>query len=185
MDRSSKKAGCIATGTDLDHCVSSSGGLDEDRYGNKLAPMSLDTLKKFIAACEGLPFIVKGVLSVQDALLAAEAGASAIVLSHHHNIFPFAVPPLMVLPEIRKAVGGNLMVFVDGQINDGYDAFKAITLGADGVLVGRSLLGYLVKNGKEGVCEYLSAMNNQMKGIMARTCTSSIRKIDAAILRRL
>ena len=180
-----KKAGCIATGTDLDHCVSSSGGLDEDRYGNKLAPMSLETLKKYIAACEGLPFVVKGVLSVRDALLAAEAGASAIVLSHHHNIFPFAIPPLKVLPEIRKAVGKKLKIFADGQINDGYDAFKAMALGADGVLVGRALLSHLVKNGKEGVCEYLGTMGNQMKGMMARTCTPSIQKIDPAILRCL
>lgn len=87
-----------------------------------------------------LPFFLKGVMSVQDALLAAEAGAAGIVVSGHNNRFPCAIPPLRVLPDIREAVSGKLAILVDGGLNNGYDVFKALALGADGVLCAETSL---------------------------------------------
>ena len=93
-------------------------------------------LKEYVAASK-CPFIVKGVLSAQDAEKCVEAGVSGIVVSHHHGIMPYAVPPLMILPEIVKVTKHRIPVFVDCGIESGADVFKALALGADAVCVGR------------------------------------------------
>ncbi len=79
-----------------------------------------------------LPFVVKGVLSVSDAVNCAEIGAKAIIVSHHHGRIPYAVPPMMVLPEIKDALAGtDVKIIVDCGIASGANVFKAIALGAD------------------------------------------------------
>lgn len=180
-----KRCGCIGIGMDIDHCFAKDGTYGTDRPGNPMHAKTVADIRSYVDACEGTPFIVKGILSVRDALMAAEAGASAIVLSHHHNIFPFAVPPLLVLPEIRNAVGDDMTIIADSCIKDGYDAFKALALGADGVGVGRALQVPLVKRGADGVHDYLSAMTAQLKGIMARTGTVSLAGKDPTVIRKV
>ena len=81
-----------------------------------------------LAGCR-IPFIVKGILSVQDAYKCLQAGAAGIVVSHHHGIMDYALPPLKILPRIVKAVGGRMPVFVDCGIASGMDAMKALLLG--------------------------------------------------------
>lgn len=121
--------GALAVGMDIDHSFNASGGFDAV-FGEAMAPCTSAELAGFIRGA-GLPFIVKGVLSVRDALACAEAGAQAILVSHHHGRMPFALPPLMVLPDIVKAVGGKMKIFVDCGIESGADVFKALALGAD------------------------------------------------------
>ena len=74
--------------------------------------ISTAELKEFIKAAK-LPFVVKGVLSVHDAVKCADAGAAGIVISHHHGIMDYAAPPLMLLPKIRKAVGNDLKIYIE------------------------------------------------------------------------
>ena len=170
------KNGAFAVGMDIDHAYSGDGKYDVV-CGLPMKPKSLREMKEFVQAAS-VPFVVKGVLSVADAEKCVEAGAKAIIVSHHHGIMPYSVPPLMVLPEIVNAVGGQLKIFVDCGIESGMDVFKALALGADAVCVGRALMDPL-KEGAQGVQKKILAMNNELMSIMARTGAKDIDSIDA------
>lgn len=172
--------GCIAVGMDIDHAFNDRGEYDTV-LGLPMTGKSLDEIKQFVKATK-LPFIIKGVLSIRDALLCAEAGVKGIVVSHHHGIMDFAVPPLMVLPEIVKAVGGIMPIFVDCGVESGLDVFKALALGATAVSVGRAVMGPLSKNGADGVAETVRELTAQLAGAMARTCSPDITKIDRSVI---
>ncbi len=84
-----------------------------------------------IAKIAGIPFIVKGVMTVRGALKAKEAGASAIVVSNHGGRVLDQCPATAeVLEEIARAVGDSMKIFVDGGIRSGVDVFKALALGS-------------------------------------------------------
>ena len=176
-----KKAGVLAVGMDIDHSFGRNGNYDKI-HDDEMRPKSTEELRDFVQAAGDMPFIVKGVLSVQDAEKCAEAGVRGIVVSHHHGIMNYAVPPLMILPNIVKAVGGQLSIFVDCGIATGYDTFKALALGADAVCVGRSVLEPLRKNGADGAWKYIDQMNRERAGVMARTGSPDIRHIDPSVI---
>ena len=92
--------GCKAVGMDIDHAFSGNGSYD-NVFGLKMRPKTATQLREYIAASK-VPFVVKGVLSPQDAEKAVDAGAAAILVSHHHAMMDSMVPPLMILPEIIK-----------------------------------------------------------------------------------
>ncbi|MER7267756.1 alpha-hydroxy acid oxidase [Micromonospora carbonacea] len=98
-----------------------------------------------------LPLVVKGVLDPRDAVLAADAGADAVVVSNHGGRQLDAAPAgLTMLPQVRTAVGDRCEVLVDGGISGGVDVLRALALGASGVLVGRPLLWALAVGGRAG-----------------------------------
>ena len=133
---------------DIDHVPGDNGKYDVVD-GIPLGRFHLAILKSMFMQLK-LPFVAKGVLSVRDAVKARDAGAKAIVVSHHHGRVPFGVPPLKVLPAIKQALNGSGMtIFVDGSLMTGYDAYKALALGADAVLIGRGILSELLKDGKK------------------------------------
>jgi isopentenyl diphosphate isomerase/L-lactate dehydrogenase-like FMN-dependent dehydrogenase len=172
--------GCMAVGMDLDHAFNWKGEYDEIEK-MPMRPKSFEELKMLVNATK-LPFIVKGVLSVQDTKKCMEAGVQGIVVSHHHGIMEYAVPTLMVLPKIVKTAGGKLQIFVDCGIESGYDTFKAIALGAQAVSAGRSLLGPLKEKGGEGVAEKIKEMTTQLAAAMARTACANILNIDPSLI---
>lgn len=174
-------AGAVGVGMDIDHAISHNGSFD-NVLGLPMAPKSIEELKEFVAAAGSVPFVVKGVLSVKDTVKSVEAGAAAIIVSHHHGIMETMVPPLMVLPEIVKAAEGQLKIFLDCGVETGMDVFKALALGADGVGVGRALMGPLEK-GHEGVMKRMMEMNGELKCVMARTGARTIREIDPSVLK--
>lgn len=171
--------GAFAVGMDIDHAIAWNGGYD-NILGLPMKPKSLDEIKAFVNASK-VPFIVKGVLSVSDALKCVEAGVSGIVVSHHHGIMNYAVPPLQLLPDIVKAVGGRLKIIVDCGIESGMDAFKALALGADCVCVGRNLMEPL-KKGSKGVAERIGQLNSELSTVMARTGFRTLDEIDSDII---
>jgi imidazole glycerol phosphate synthase subunit HisF len=175
-----EKCGCLAVGVDIDHAFNSRGQFDIV-LEEKMAGKSLDEIKLFVNSTK-LPFIIKGVLSCADAYKCLDAGVSGIVVSHHHGIMDYAVPPLLVLPDIVKAVGGKMSIFVDCGIESGYDVFKALALGADAVCVGRALMGPLTESGAGGVKNAIEEMTATLAGVMARTCSPDITKIDPAVI---
>ena len=158
--------GAIAYAMDIDHGINVYG--ENDGHGDAFAPKTVEELRK-ISDASPLPFILKGVLSVADALAAVEAGASGIVVSGHNNRFPCEVPPLKILPQIREAVGEKLTILLDGGMNTGFDVFKALCLGADGVLSARALCGAYVKDGEEGLTCKLLEMTAELRGAMSNT----------------
>ena len=171
----------FAVGMDIDHAISSKGEYD-NVFGLQMAPKSAKQLEKYVGAAGKLPFIVKGVLSVSDAVKSVEAGASAIVVSHHHGIMDSMVPPLMVLPEIVREVKGKVTIFADCGFESGMDVFKALALGADGVCIGRNLMDPL-KNGAKGVADRIDEINRELMTVMARTGFKTVSKIDSSVIR--
>lgn len=173
------KTGVFAMGMDIDHAFSGVGTYD-NVFGLEMRPKTTDELAEFVKASP-VPFIVKGVLSAKDAEKCLKAGAKGIVVSHHHGMMNYSVPPLMVLPKIVEAVEGEIPVFVDCDIVSGMDVFKALALGATAVSVGRELMDPL-KNGHNGVCDRIIEMNNELTSVMARTGCKSLKDIDSSII---
>ena len=104
----------------------------------------------------GMPFIVKGIMTVRGAQKAAEAGAAAIIVSNHGGRVLGQTPASAeVLPEIADAVGGSMKILVDGGIRTGTDVFKALALGADAVLIGRPFVPMVYGDGAQGVATYI------------------------------
>jgi isopentenyl diphosphate isomerase/L-lactate dehydrogenase-like FMN-dependent dehydrogenase len=177
-----QSCGAMAVGMDIDHAFNSNGRYD-DVLGYPVKPKSLEELKSFIAHTD-LPFIVKGVLSERDALFCLEAGARGIVVSHHHGIMDYAIPPLLVLPSIAKVIAGRIPIFVDCGIESGMDAFKALALGATAVSVGRSLMNPLREGGAQAVQAAIADMTEKLAGAMARTCSPDLSHIDPTVIWR-
>lgn len=99
-----------------------------------------------------LPFLLKGVLHPADACLARDMGVDALVVSNHGGRVLDAVPAAAeVLPAIRQAVGADMPLLVDGGIRRGTDVFKALAMGAQGVLLGRPFMHGLAVAGAAGV----------------------------------
>ena len=100
----------------------------------------------------GLPFIVKGIMTVKGALKAKAAGASAIVVSNHGGRVLDQCPATAeVLPEIVDAVQGEMKILVDGGIRSGVDIFKALAIGADAVIIARPYVTAVYGAGAEGI----------------------------------
>ena len=115
-----------------------------------------------------LPFIIKGVMTVAGAQKALEAGAAAIVVSNHGGRVLDSCPSTAeVLPEIVEAVGGKMKILVDGGIRTGQDIFKALALGADGVLIGRPFVTMVYGGAEEGVAAYTKKLIAELKDTMA------------------
>lgn len=178
------KAGCIAAGMDIDHSFNANGGYD-NVLGLPMKAKSAEELAEFVSAAKnsGMPFVVKGVQSTKDAEKCLKAGCAGIVLSHHHNMMDFSVPPLFILPEILSAVSNQIPVFVDCGIVSGMDAYKALALGAKAVSVGRHLMP-LLKKGETAVYERIMEMNGELAGIMARTGVLSLDKMDSSVIHK-
>ena len=127
---------------------------------------SVDELREIIRYAK-MPFIVKGIMTVRGAEKAVEAGAAAIVVSNHGGRVQGGVPATAeVLPEIAEAVHGKTVVLVDGGIRSGLDVFRALALGADGVLIGRPILPMIYAAGEEGFRVYMDRIISELKSTM-------------------
>jgi isopentenyl diphosphate isomerase/L-lactate dehydrogenase-like FMN-dependent dehydrogenase len=176
-----EKYGAIAVGMDT---IFAFGGKREDTLirPDLMGPKTLADIREFVAATR-LPFILKGILSEQDAGKALEAGAAAIVVSHHGGaVLDYAVPPLKILPRIAKVVDGKIPIFVDSGITRGTDVFKALALGADGVLIGRSVMAGLAVGGAEGVTKLIAGTNEELRRVMSLTGCCTLGEISSELV---
>lgn len=131
-----------------------------------------------------MPFIVKGIMTPDGALKAVEAGASAIVVSNHGGRVQGGVPSTAeVLPAIVDAVKGKTVILVDGGIRSGVDVFRAIALGADGVLIGRPLLTMIYGGGEEGFKVYMDKILGELKSTMTMCGAASLKEITREKIR--
>ncbi len=174
-----KKAGCFAVGMDIDHAFNGSGGYD-NVLGLPMKPKTVEELRDFVQAAE-IPFIVKGVLSTKDAEKCLKAGCRGIQLSHHHGIMSYAVPPLMMLPEILQVTRGEIPVFIDCGIESGMDVYKCLALGATAVSVGRHLMP-LLKEGAEATAARIKEMTDELAATMARTGVKDLNSFDSSVI---
>ncbi|MBO4927593.1 MAG: alpha-hydroxy-acid oxidizing protein [Clostridiales bacterium] len=171
-----EEAGAFGIGMDIDH-IFGNKGLDVV-IGEQMAVQTSDMIRSYIESTK-LPFFIKGVLSVEDAVKSAELGAKAIIVSHHHGRLPYAVPPLMVLPKIKEALKGkDVKIIVDCGIGSGADVYKCLALGADAAAVGRSMLPSLEERGIEGVKDFLGGITDELRFIMSCTGFANVSQID-------
>lgn len=168
--------GAFGIGMDIDH-IFGNDGLDVV-VGEVMAEQTSDMIRSYIESTS-LPFFVKGVLNEEEAVKCADLGAKAIIVSHHHGRLPYAVPPLMVLPSIRKALQGrDMKIIVDCGIASGADVYKCLALGADAAAVGRSMLPSLEEGGIEGMEKFIDSVTNELRFIMSCTGFSKVDEID-------
>lgn len=139
---------------------------------------SVDEMKEIVSYAK-MPFMVKGIMTVNGALKAVEAGAKAIVVSNHGGRVQGGVPSTAeVLPAIADAVKGKVTIFVDGGIRSGVDVFRALALGADAVLIGRPILNMIYGGGEEGFKVYMDKIVGELKSTMTMCGAASLKDID-------
>ena len=173
--------GAIAVGMDVEHAVNVDDAENSVVVGLQMKQPTLAELEKYIRSTK-LPFFIKGALSAQDAVRCRDLGAAGVILSHHNGLMRYAVPPVMILPEIRRAVGRDLLLVADGGIESGFDAFKALARGADAVTMGKALMGPLKENGAEGVRDALRKAAGQLQAMMIRTGTRDLKHMDPSVI---
>lgn len=176
--KEAENAGSIAVGVDVD----AAGLVTLKMHGRGVLPKSKDDLKEIIKSTK-LPFIVKGILTLEDARVAYKAGAKGIVISNHGGrVLDYARPPIEALPEIAKEYGDKMVILVDGGVRDGVDVFKLLALGAHGVLIGRPFITYSFGGGEEGVEFYVNKLKNELSSTMLLTGAKDIKSINETMI---
>ena len=176
--KAAEKAGAIAVGVDIDAAVFTT----MEQRAQPVGPKNREELICLINETH-LPFIIKGIMTTDDAFAAVEAGAKAIVVSNHGGrVMDYMPGAVDVLPEIVKAVGGKIMILVDGGIRTGLDVLRSLALGANAVLIGRPIAVGAVGGGVDGVEYVLNQMAFELKRAMILTGCSNIANINQGIL---
>ena len=140
-------------------------------------------LREIIAAA-GVPFLIKGIMTVHGAQKALEAGAAGIVVSNHGGRVLDGTPATAeVLPEIAAAVGGRALVLVDGGIRTGLDVFRALALGADAVLIARPFVTAVYGAGADGVRSYVAQLQAELADAMSMCGARSLADISRDMVR--
>lgn len=131
----------------------------------------------------GLPVVVKGLLTAEDAELAVQEGADAIVVSNHGGRQLDRSPAsLDALPEVVAKVAGRIPVLMDGGVRRGTDMLTALALGASAVLVGRPMIWGLAADGEAGVAGVLSILHAEFHNAMALTGCRTVDEIGPALV---
>ncbi len=131
----------------------------------------------------GGKLILKGIMEVEDALLAANNGADAIVVSNHGGRQLDGAPSsIAALPAIVEAVGDKLEVWMDGGIRSGQDVLRAWALGEKGTMIGRAMVYGLGAFGEAGVTKALQIIHKELDVSMAFCGHTNLQNVDRSIL---
>lgn len=176
--RQAEAAGAVAVGMDVD----GAGLITMALKGQPVSPKTPAELAELIGATT-LPFVVKGIMTPDEAETAVAAGAAAIVVSNHGGrVLDHTPGAAEVLPDIVRAVKGRTVILADGGVRSGADVLKYLALGADAVLVGRPLVVGAFGNGAEGVAFLLRKLQSELISAMLLTGTASVRQVSPRIL---
>jgi len=174
-----KESGAFAVAMDID-----AAGLPFLK--NMMPPAGSKTtaeLKEIIEDAKK-PFIIKGIMTVKGALKAIEAGADAIIVSNHGGRVLDQCPSTAeVLPEIVEAVNGKIKILVDGGLRTGTDIFKALAMGADGVLICRPFVCAAYGAGEEGVTMLIQKLAGELEDTMAMCGAKDLESITPDMVR--
>jgi len=161
-----ERRGCVAVGMDIDHFLGRLVG-DTVDLDDTFAPQAEETMRQAIAHTK-LPFIIKGVLGVDDARKAAELGAKAVVVSNHGKAsLESATPAVVALPEVVGAVGHQVEVYVDTGFRTGTDMVKGLAMGAKGVGFANSILLAWGAGREDGVRQFVELLGAEMRRTMS------------------
>jgi 4-hydroxymandelate oxidase len=138
----------------------------------------------WLRSLTSMPIILKGILAPDDAVLAADHGAAAIVVSNHGGRQLDGTPAgIEALPAVVAAVGDRVEVLVDGGVRRGTDVLKALALGARAVLIGRPYIWGLALDGEAGVAQALGMLQTEFELAMALSGATSVARINRALVR--
>ena len=127
--------------------------------------------------------IIKGVLDVEDARLAAKTGASALVVSNHGGRQLDGAPSsISALPKVADAVGSDIEIMFDGGVRSGQDVMRALALGARSCMIGRAYVYGLGAGGEAGVAKAIDIIRQELDVTMALTGTRSVKQIGRSVL---
>lgn len=183
--RQSEKEKAVAVGVDID----GAGSVNFSLAGKPVYRKTIDELRELKKSTK-LPFIIKGVMSIDDALCAIEARADVISISNHGGRVLDSGPGVAdVLPGIVQAVretinGRRVVITADGGVRTGFDVIKMLALGADFVLIGRPLAREAFSNGVEGVKRILEYIQTDIRIAMLMTSCNTLEDIKETILIR-
>jgi isopentenyl diphosphate isomerase/L-lactate dehydrogenase-like FMN-dependent dehydrogenase len=176
---------CVAAGCKVVACDLDSIGLVTLRLMGKPAyPKDLPELASIISKVheKGAKIIIKGVMTVSDAVKCVEAGADGLVVSNHGGRVLDSTPGTAeVLPAIAAAVGGQCHITIDGGVRSGVDILKMLILGAKAVWIGRPFSIAAIGGGREGVALYAETLRAQLEQAMIMTGCPDVK--EAASLR--
>jgi len=176
--KSAEEAGAMAVGVDVD----GAGLVTMALKGQAVSPKDKQEIKELVRSTK-LPLVLKGIMTVEDALDSLEAGVSAIVVSNHGGrVLDYAQGAAEVLPEISELVRGRMTVFADGGVRSGADVLKLLALGADAVLVGRPLITGAFGAGREGVSFVLEKYRQELVQAMLLTGVPDVKRVSTKIL---
>lgn len=176
-----EQSGAPAVASDIDAAIL----INMRIFGQPVGPKSAASIAN-IAAAVHIPFIVKGVMSAEEAVICAEAGAKGIVVSNHGGrVLDGMAGTADVLPGIAAAVKGRLTIFADGGVRHGEDVLKLLALGADAVLIGRPAAVAAIGGGAEGVCVLLDTLKRELCDAMMITGVHDVKHVPAHILKKL
>ncbi len=176
-----EEAGMLAVGIDVDGC----GSYNMDLSRISIIRKSEDEIRELVDST-GLPFVVKGLMSPYDAEAAVRAGAAAIVVSNHGGrVLDHTPGTAEVLPEIVKAVKGDVTILADSGVRTGYDVLKMLALGAEGVLIGRDIIRAAVGGGTEGVRLHMEFLKETLHKAMLMTGCRDLKSISEDIVHKV
>ncbi|HHV78411.1 MAG TPA: alpha-hydroxy-acid oxidizing protein [Firmicutes bacterium] len=176
--RLAEEAGAVAIAVDVD----AAGLINMALLGQKVEPKTAAQVREIVEATQK-PVILKGIMTPEDAIVAADAGAAGIVVSNHGGRALDHTPGTAdVLPQIVREVKGQLTILVDGGVRSGVDVLKMLALGADAVLVGRPLAIAAAGGGQEGVRLQLEEYRNQLRVAMVLTGCARVSDVDSSVL---
>ncbi|KAI3933880.1 hypothetical protein MKX01_028206 [Papaver californicum] len=133
---------------------------------------------EWLKSITNLPILLKGVLTAEDAIKAVEVGAAGVIVSNHGaRQLDFVPATISVLEEVVQAVGGRIPVLLDGGIRRGTDVFKALSLGAQAVLIGRPVIYGLAAKGQQGVKRVIEMLRDELELTMALCGCCSVKDI--------
>lgn len=143
---------------------------------------TVEELKQIVSMAKR-PFIVKGIMTVEGAKKAVEAGADGIIVSNHGGRVLDQCPATVeVLEDIVKAVKGKTTILIDGGIRSGVDVFKALALGAEGVVIARPFVTAVYGAKEEGVFTYIDKIKNELEDTMMMCGAKSIEEIRRSMV---
>jgi isopentenyl diphosphate isomerase/L-lactate dehydrogenase-like FMN-dependent dehydrogenase len=172
-------AGATLCGMDVD----AAGLVTLRKMGRPVSPKPPEELAKIIEETP-MDFIIKGVMTPEEAVTAVDIGAAGIVVSNHGGRVLDHVPGTAeVLPSIASAVKGRVAVLADGGVRSGGDVLKMLALGADAVLIGRPLAWSAVGGGREGVVAYLEKIRTELVQAMVLTGTAAAAGVSPSVIR--
>lgn len=162
--------------------VESMGSLAQWTAGQFDPTLGWDDVK-WIKDTWGGPLVIKGIIDPEDARLAAQSGADALIVSNHGGRQLDGAPAsLDALPDIVSAVGSDIEVWFDGGIRSGQDVFKALASGAKGTLIGRAYIYGLGAMGEAGVTKSLEIIRNELDLTMAFCGLRDINAVSGSVL---